>query len=75
MSRLLPEAHVAARYGVAVCTLRRWDLDPRLNFPPTIQIRGRNYRDADALDAWDEEQRAKPRQRKSMPITHGGEAA
>jgi hypothetical protein len=67
VSKLLPEAHVAARYGVAVCTLRRWDADPKLGFPAVIQIRGRNYRDADLLDAWDEEQRAKPRERKQMP--------
>jgi hypothetical protein len=67
MSRLLPEADVARRYGRAVCTLRRWDADPKLGFPPVIQIRGRNYRDADALDAWDEQQRAKPRERKQMP--------
>ena len=42
-----------------------------------IEIRGRNYRDADELDAFDEEQRAKPVKRKPFPRSDafGGEVA
>ena len=77
MAKLLPEAAVAKRYGVHVCTLGRWDRNPDLGFPPIIQIRGRNYRDADELDAFDEEQRAKPVKRKPFPRSDafGGEVA
>jgi hypothetical protein len=54
--RLIPDALVAARYGRHVCTLMRWERDPELGFPKRIQIRGRNYRDAEQLDAFDERQ-------------------
>jgi hypothetical protein len=50
---LIPETLVAARYGRHVGTLRRWDEDPELGFPPAIIIRKRKYRDAEALDAWE----------------------
>ena len=53
MKRLLPERKVCERYGVTPITLRRWDQDPRLNFPKALVIRKRKYRDADELDAFD----------------------
>jgi hypothetical protein len=34
-------------------TIWRWDHDPGLKFPKAIRIRGRKYRDQDALDAFD----------------------
>jgi hypothetical protein len=34
-------------------TLRRWDKNPALGFPPPIYVNNRRYRDEDALDAWD----------------------
>ena len=58
--RLIPDSHVAERYGVHVCTLTRWERDPHLDFPKAIKIRGRNYRDEAQLDAFDEAQQAKP---------------
>ena len=58
--RLIHDTHVAQRYGVSVCTLTRWERDPRLGFPKAIKIRGRNYRDEAQLDAFDEAQQAKP---------------
>lgn len=57
MKRYLPEKQVAARYGVHVVSLARWDKDPKLGFPPPIRIRGRKYRDQDELDAFDASRR------------------
>jgi predicted DNA-binding transcriptional regulator AlpA len=50
---LIPDPIVAKRYHVSFTTLWRWDRDPDLNFPKPIRIRGRKYRDADELDAFD----------------------
>jgi hypothetical protein len=51
---LIPDPIVAKeRYGVSAMTLWRWDHDPELNFPKPIRIRGRKYRDAEQLDAFD----------------------
>jgi hypothetical protein len=58
-TRMLPDSKVAARYGVVTRTLRRWDDNPDLNFPPPLNINGRNYRDENKLDAWDREQAAR----------------
>ena len=55
--KLLPEPRVCERYGVCDMTLRRWDADPSLDFPRPFKIRGRKYRDAGELDAFDERQR------------------
>jgi len=52
--RLIPDPLVARqRYNRNLRTLARWDDRPELGFPPPIKINGRNYRDAEALDAWD----------------------
>ena len=51
--KLLPDPKVAEGYGVSLMTIWRWDHDPRLNFPKAIYIRGRKYRDADELSAFD----------------------
>ena len=55
--KLLPEPLVRERYGVCDMTLRRWDADATLDFPPPIRIRNRKYRDEAELDAFDERQR------------------
>jgi hypothetical protein len=55
---LLPEKLAAERYSVNVRTLRRWDLDPSVDFPPPVIIRKRRYRDLQALEAWDDARRS-----------------
>jgi hypothetical protein len=53
--KLLPDPKVAARYQVHTRTIKRWDKNPALNFPPAIRINDRSYRDVAGLDAWDRE--------------------
>jgi len=54
MSKLIPDGVVAReRYHVHPQTLRRWDKNSALEFPPPIYVNNRRYRDAAALDAWD----------------------
>jgi hypothetical protein len=51
--KLLSDPKVAARYDVHTRTIKRWDKNPALNFPPAIRINERNYRDVAQLDSWD----------------------
>jgi hypothetical protein len=51
--KLLPDPKVAARYDVHTRTIKRWDKNPALNFPPAIKINDRSYRDVAQLDSWD----------------------
>ena len=60
----------ATRYGRTPRTIRRWEVDPDLNYPPGIEINGRWYRREDQLNSWDA-QRAKlsrPSIRKSSRV-------
>jgi len=51
---LIPDRVVAReRYQVHPYTLRRWDNNPELDFPPPVYVCGRRYREAEKLDAWD----------------------
>ena len=50
---LLSDPQVAKRYQVDPRTIKRWDEDSDLKFPPAAYINGRKYRDVAALDAWD----------------------
>ena len=51
---LIPDRDVAReRYRVHPHTLRRWDKNPDLDFPPPVYVNGRRYREAEKLDAWD----------------------
>jgi hypothetical protein len=51
---LIPDSVVAKqRYNVHPHTLRRWDRNPKLDFPPPVYVNGRRYREVEALDAWD----------------------
>jgi hypothetical protein len=50
---LLPDPAVARRYGVHPMTLRRWDKNRGLGFPPVIMVNNRRYREVAKLDAWD----------------------
>ena len=53
-SVLIPDPVVAKeRYHVHPHTLRRWDNNPALGFPPVVKVNGRRYREADKLDEWD----------------------
>jgi hypothetical protein len=49
----LPDTLVAFRYRINPRTLRRWDEDPSLGFPPVILINNRRYREVAALEAWE----------------------
>jgi hypothetical protein len=65
--KYIPDAKVCERYDITPITLWRWDNDPDLKFPPPIRVRGRKYRDAAELDAFDTIERpaaARPQQRK-----------
>jgi DNA-binding transcriptional MerR regulator len=54
MAKLIPDPVVAReRYHVHPHTLRRWDQNLALGFPPVIYVNNRRYRDEDQLDAWD----------------------
>jgi hypothetical protein len=54
MAKLIPDPVVAReRYCVHPYTLRRWDQNPALGFPPVIMVNGRRYREVEALDIWD----------------------
>jgi DNA-binding transcriptional MerR regulator len=48
---LIPEKKAAAKCGVCVKTLERWD-EKEIGFPPIIRINDRKFRDADLLDAF-----------------------
>ena len=52
--KLLPRRETCKRYGVCARTVKRWELDPELNFPPPTVINNRNYDHEDRLGAWDE---------------------
>jgi hypothetical protein len=53
MSKLIPDAQVAQRYGVVLRTLARWDANQNLGFPAPAIINSRKYRAVEELDAWD----------------------
>jgi hypothetical protein len=67
MSRkLIPDAQVRkSRYGVSASTIWRWDHDLALGFPRAIVINGRNYRDEEELDAFDQKLLARRKKRLS----------
>lgn len=48
-----PRKKTAQRYGVCVRSVRRWENDPRLDFPKAKIVNGRRYDSIDMLDAWD----------------------
>jgi hypothetical protein len=61
----LPDPLVAKRYSVNPRTLRRWDEDASLDFPPVILINGRRYRELAALEAWERRTAANARSAKA----------
>jgi hypothetical protein len=54
---LLPDARVAARYGISLRTVARWDQQSDLGFPQPLRIRGRKYRSVEQLETWERQRR------------------
>jgi hypothetical protein len=48
----VPDPQVWKELGISSMTGWRWQRDPSLNFPPRIQIRGRNFRSRKQLERW-----------------------
>jgi hypothetical protein len=48
----VPDPQVWTELGISSMTGWRWQRDPDLNFPPRIQIRGRNFRSRRQLERW-----------------------
>jgi hypothetical protein len=46
----VPDPDVCREFNVTPMTLWRWDRDPKLGFPPPLQIRRRNFRSRRQLD-------------------------
>lgn len=51
--RLYTDAEVTVRLGRSQHTIDRWAKDPSMGFPQAIYIRGRKYRDAESLEAFE----------------------
>jgi hypothetical protein len=64
----VPDPLVAKRYGINGRTLRRWDEDPTLGFPPVIIINTRRYRELTALEDWERRTAARARSTKAKWI-------
>jgi predicted DNA-binding transcriptional regulator AlpA len=50
--QLVPDPQVWRELGVSSMTGWRWSRDVELDFPPAIQIRGRNFRSRRLLELW-----------------------
>jgi hypothetical protein len=48
----VPDPKVWRELGISSMTWWRWQRDPEINFPPRIQIRGRNFRSRKQLERW-----------------------
>ena len=48
----VPDPQVWKELGISSMTGWRWQRDRNLNFPPRIQIRGRNFRSRKQLERW-----------------------
>jgi hypothetical protein len=66
--RWLPDPLVAKRYQVSPRTLRRWDQDPALDFPPVIIVNARRYRELAALEEWERRTAANARSEKAKQL-------
>ena len=49
---LIPDAEVARLLNVNPKTPKRWDEDPKLNYPKPVYINGRKYRKRGELKSW-----------------------
>jgi hypothetical protein len=50
--RFLSRGKVAKIFDVTTRTVRRWELEEKLEFPPISMILGRGYFDADEIEAF-----------------------
>jgi predicted DNA-binding transcriptional regulator AlpA len=48
--KLVPDPVVWREFGITSMTLYRWTNDAKLNFPPPIKIRKKNFRSRAALE-------------------------
>jgi hypothetical protein len=46
----VPDPVIAREFSVTLMTLWRWSHDTRLEFPPAIKIRGKNFRSRRAIE-------------------------
>jgi hypothetical protein len=51
---LVPDPVVWREFGVTSMTLHRWTNDEKLNFPPPVKIRTKNFRSRRALEEFKE---------------------
>jgi hypothetical protein len=72
---LIPDRRAAERYGVHIRTLARWDAAPNLGFPAPIYLRGRRYREIEALDQWDRENSRQAASLRAQVAQHERETA
>jgi primosomal protein N'' len=70
--RWIPDPLVAKRYAVNPRTLRRWDEDPELGFPPVIVINTRRYRELAALEDWERRTAARARTERARRLEQSG---
>jgi DNA-binding transcriptional MerR regulator len=52
-AKLRPKKAVAARYGVTIRTINRWETSETLDFPKAVVINNRDYYQDDELDEFD----------------------
>ena len=70
--RYLTESQAAARYCVNPRTLRRWDENPEIGFPPPVLVRKRRFREVAGLEAWERQQAAQATAQRHLKATTKG---
>jgi hypothetical protein len=71
--RWIPDPLVAERHQINPRTLRRWDPDATLGFPPVIIINARRYRELAALEEWERHAAANARSAKARQFEQSAE--
>jgi len=66
--RWIPDPLVAKRYHINPRTLRRWDQDSSLDFPPVIIVNSRRYRELAALEEWERRTAANARSARAKQL-------
>jgi hypothetical protein len=51
--RYLSRGEIAKRFGVSSRTVRRWEKNEKLDFPPVIMMSKRGYFDLDEIEAFE----------------------